>query len=132
VSAPTTAAGRALLSDYRELAGAYHQVGSLRDHADPNDRTGWNLHGIETCEDPYCMDALAGDRAILAIEAEARAPLDAEIERLRAALERAIEAMDMVRDGLAVHSTDAIVISEESILRHAAREARAALEEPTP
>jgi hypothetical protein len=62
--------------------------------------------------------------------AAARAPLD--VERLRKALERAIEAMDMVRDGLAVRSTDAIVIGEESILRHAAREARAALEEPTP
>ena len=33
--------------------------------------------------------------------------------------------------GWAVRSTDAIVIGEESILRHAAREARAALEEPT-
>jgi len=71
-------------------------------------------------------------RAILAIEVEARASLEAEIERLRVALERAIEAMDLVRDGLAVRSTDAIVIGEESILRHAAREARAALEEPTP
>ena len=63
-------------------------------------------------------------------KAEARALLD--VERLRVALERAIEAMDLVRDGLAVRSTDAIVIGEESILRHAAREARAALEEPTP
>jgi len=62
-------------------------------------------------------------------KAEARASLD--VERLRVALERAIEAMDLVRDGLAVRSTDAIVIGEESILRHAAREARAALEEPT-
>jgi len=73
---PATAAGRALLADIRELAGAFHQVGSLRDHADPNDKTGWNVHGIETCEDPYCMDALTADAAILAIEAEAHSQIN--------------------------------------------------------
>ena len=74
----------------------------------------------------YCPEC--GHEHLLA--SDARASLD--VERLRVALERAIEAMDLVRDGLAVRSTDAIVIGEESILRHAAREARAALEEPTP
>jgi hypothetical protein len=73
----------------------------------------------------YCPEC--GHEHLLA--SDARASLD--VERLRVALERAIEAMDLVRDGLAVRSTDAIVIGEESILRHAAREARAALEEPT-
>jgi hypothetical protein len=58
---PTTEAGKRLLADIRELAEAFHQVGSLRDHADPNDTTGWNVHGIDTCEDVYCMDALAAD-----------------------------------------------------------------------
>lgn len=47
---------------------------------------------------------------------------------LRAALKAAAEAMDLVREGLAVPSSDAIVVSAESILRHAAREARAAVE----
>lgn len=51
----------------------------------------------------------------------------APAEGLREALERCIDAMDIVRDGLAVKSADAVVISAESILRHAAREARAAL-----
>ena len=47
----------------RELAETVHQTGSLRDHSDPNDRTGWNVHGIETCEDPLCIEALAALRA---------------------------------------------------------------------
>ena len=47
-----------------ELAGVVHQTDSLRSHADPNDHTGWNLHGIETCADPLCMDALAWRAAL--------------------------------------------------------------------
>ena len=47
--------------------------------------------------------------------------------RLRKALERCIDALDTVRDRLAVHETSAGVLSAESILRHAAKEARAAL-----
>jgi hypothetical protein len=43
----------------REAIEVVHQIGSLRDHADPNDKTGWNVHGIETCQDPLCVDALA-------------------------------------------------------------------------
>jgi len=43
----------------RDTAEAYHQAGSLRDHADPNDRTGWHVHGIETCEDVLCLETLA-------------------------------------------------------------------------
>ena len=43
----------------RELAETVHQTGLIRDHADPNDKTGWNVHGIETCEDSLCVDALA-------------------------------------------------------------------------
>ena len=50
-----------------DLSVAYHQVGSLRDHADPKDKTGWNLHGIETCEDVYCLDALASLAALRAV-----------------------------------------------------------------
>ena len=42
----------------REIIEDYHQVGPVRDHADPKDKTGWNRHGIETCEDTYCLDAL--------------------------------------------------------------------------
>ena len=51
----------------RDCAEAYHQTGSLRSHADPNDRTGWNLHGIETCEDDFCVEALA---ALAALETD--------------------------------------------------------------
>ena len=114
---PSTAAGRTLLADIRELAGAFHQVGSLRDHADPNDKTGWNVHGIETCEDPYCMDALTADAAILAIEAEARAPLD--VERLRK---------------LAAEVLDCCGVEETWGAGQCAAhdDLRAALEEPTP
>lgn len=43
----------------RELAEEIHQTGSIRDHADPNDKTGWNVHGIETCEYALCVAALA-------------------------------------------------------------------------
>jgi hypothetical protein len=52
-----------------------------------------------------------------------------EVERLREALERCIDALDTVRDGLAVRSTDAVVLSAEGVLRHAAKKARAALGE---
>ena len=82
--------------------------------------TGRHKHTLE-CEECFAL-----------AQTVARLNGEAEAEGLRVALERAIEAMDLVRDGLAVRSTDAIVIGEESILRHAAREARAALEEPTP
>lgn len=50
-----------------------------------------------------------------------------KIARLRGALERCIDALDTVRDGLAVHETSAEVLGAESILRHAAKGARAAL-----
>ena len=53
------AAARAALDLLPDLSVAYHQVGSIRDHADPKDRTGWNVHGIETCDDSYCLDAIA-------------------------------------------------------------------------
>jgi hypothetical protein len=43
----------------REAIEAVHQTGSIRDHSDPNDTTGWNVHGIETCADPLCVDSLA-------------------------------------------------------------------------
>ena len=49
----------ALTALLREAIEAVHQTGSIRDHADPNDKTGWNVHGIETCEDALCVDALA-------------------------------------------------------------------------
>jgi hypothetical protein len=49
-----------------ELAEVVHQTDSLRSHADPNDKTGWNLHGIETCADPLCVDALAWRAALAA------------------------------------------------------------------
>jgi hypothetical protein len=42
----------------RDMVPVYHQTGSLRDHADPTDRTGWNVKGVETCEDESCHDAL--------------------------------------------------------------------------
>jgi hypothetical protein len=47
-----------LLELVRELAETCHQTGSIRDHADPTDRTGWNVHSIETCDDSLCVDAL--------------------------------------------------------------------------
>lgn len=43
----------------RELAETVHQTGGARDHHDPIDVTGWNVHGIETCQDPLCVEALA-------------------------------------------------------------------------
>jgi len=43
----------------RDLADAYHQTGSLRDHADPEDWTVWNPTGIETCADELCDAATA-------------------------------------------------------------------------
>ena len=49
-----------------ELAEVVHQTDSLRSHADPNDKTGWNRHGIETCADSYCVDALAWRAALAA------------------------------------------------------------------
>lgn len=42
----------------RELAVEYHNTGSMRDHADPNITTTWIVGGIETCEDPLCVEAL--------------------------------------------------------------------------
>jgi hypothetical protein len=42
-----------------ELAHDYHHTGSIRDHADPNDKTGWNVKGIETCDDVLCREARA-------------------------------------------------------------------------
>ncbi len=76
------------------------------------------------------------ERRALAAPAEGLTPKDrqtspnfgAPAEGLREALERCIDAMDIVRDGLAVKSTDAVVINAESILRPAAKEARAALD----
>jgi hypothetical protein len=50
----------------RELVYEYHHSGSIRDHADPKDRTGWNVKGIETCDDTLCVEArliLEGARA---------------------------------------------------------------------
>lgn len=55
----TLDATRSLL---REAIETVHQTGSIRDHSDPNDTTGWNVHGIETCADPLCVDALAALR----------------------------------------------------------------------
>jgi hypothetical protein len=46
----------------RELAEELHQTASIRDHADPNDRTGWHVHAIETCEYDLCVDSLAALR----------------------------------------------------------------------
>ena len=80
---PRTKAGADLQADIRELAEAFHQVGSLRDHADPNDKTGWNLHGIETCADPYCLDALAAGVVIRAIEDEMLDKVAAAVEGLQ-------------------------------------------------
>lgn len=48
----------------RDLAAEVHATGSIRDHADPNDHSGWNVHGIETCEDLLCVDALAAIKDI--------------------------------------------------------------------
>lgn len=42
-----------------ELAVTVHQTDVVSNHADPKDKTGWNVHGIETCADPLCVDALA-------------------------------------------------------------------------
>ena len=43
----------------REAIETVHQTGTLRDHADPGDRSGWNVHGIETCRYSLCIDVLA-------------------------------------------------------------------------
>jgi hypothetical protein len=42
-----------------ELAHEYHAYGLIKDHADPTDKTGWNVRGIETCGDVLCRQALA-------------------------------------------------------------------------
>ena len=55
-------AAKAALELLTDLSVAYHQAGSIRDHADPNDKTGWNVHGIETCGDLYCTVGLGGHR----------------------------------------------------------------------
>lgn len=56
---PLTGREAALRELLREAIEIVHQTDSIRSHADPNDKTGWNVHGIETCEDRLCMDALA-------------------------------------------------------------------------
>lgn len=56
---PSGASTTALRELLREAIEMVHQTGSLRDHSDPDDKTGWNVHGIETCADPLCVDALA-------------------------------------------------------------------------
>lgn len=43
----------------REAIHEVHVTGSIRDHADPNDRTGWHVKGIETCADLLCVEARA-------------------------------------------------------------------------
>jgi hypothetical protein len=60
--APVTDAGlrEAQLAELlREAIEVVHQTESIRRHADPNDKTGWNIHGIETCADPLCVASLA-------------------------------------------------------------------------
>ena len=47
-----------------ELATEYHQTGSIRNHSDPSDATGWNVKNIETCADPLCVEAVAAVRDI--------------------------------------------------------------------
>jgi hypothetical protein len=49
----------ALRGCLREAILQLHQTGLIRDHHDPADKTGWNVHGIETCADPLCVEALA-------------------------------------------------------------------------
>jgi|GEM_PF-4626557 len=70
------------------------------------------------------------------IEAEARAPLDAEIQGLRVALERCIEAGDIAidaRDADARLATIPIgLFTAMEPLRHATREARLALDPKSP
>jgi len=68
---PKTEAGKQLLADIRELAQVIHHTGNLRDHNNPNDKTGWNLGPIETCEDLYCIEGRDASDAIDAIEREA-------------------------------------------------------------
>lgn len=46
---------RALLAD---MAPAFHATESVRDHADPTDKTGWHVKGIETCADALCVEAV--------------------------------------------------------------------------
>jgi len=62
----------------RELAETVHQTGSLRDHADPNDKTGWNVHAIETCDDGLCRDALAAIDRLAASPSPLRATTEPE------------------------------------------------------
>jgi hypothetical protein len=64
--AALVAAARLSLDLLPDLSVAFHQTGSIRDHADPKDRTGWNVHGIETCDDSYCLDAIAAIAALRA------------------------------------------------------------------
>jgi hypothetical protein len=64
--AALVAAARMALDLLPDLSVAYHQTGSIRDHADPKDRTGWNVHGIETCDDSYCTEGLAAVDALRA------------------------------------------------------------------
>lgn len=61
----------------REAIEELHQVGLVSDHADPTDRTGWNVHGIETCGYPLCRDALA---ALAAADSIDDAWIEAESE----------------------------------------------------
>lgn len=64
-----------------EMAPDYHFHGLVRDHADPTDKTGWNVKGIETCADPLCVEALR-----LAALAAPPVPAGDERERLAALL----------------------------------------------
>jgi len=80
--AALVAAARLALDLLPDLSVAYHQTGSIRDHADPKDRTGWNVHGIETCDDSYCLDGIAAIAALrAALDGEPRgcAHMDADL-----------------------------------------------------
>ena len=49
----------ALVELVGELAQEYHHSGLISHHADPEDKTGWYVKGIETCADPLCVESLA-------------------------------------------------------------------------
>ena len=42
----------------REAVETVHHTGSIRDHVDESDKTGWNVRGIETCRSPECVEDL--------------------------------------------------------------------------
>ncbi len=58
----------------RELAETVHQTGAIRDHVDRADKTGWNVHGIETCDDLLCVEALAWLATLTTPEPETDTP----------------------------------------------------------